>query len=130
VVENPRVVEAAAQSRSPAAVVAANGNPSGAVRLLIRQLDAGGAHLRYHGDFDAAGLAICGRMHAIGCTPWRMTSGDYLAALDAADAEGVDLPTDEEPVPPTPWEPALQRVFDDHRRIVHEERLLPGLLAI
>lgn len=77
---------------------------------------ARGAHIRYHGDFDAAGLAICAPMQAIGCTPWRMGSADHLAAAA-------------EPAPGTPWDPALQRVFDDHRRIIHEERLLPGLLA-
>jgi hypothetical protein len=54
VVENPRIVEAPAQSRSPTTVVAANGNPSGAVRLLLSQLIASGASLLYHGDFDAA----------------------------------------------------------------------------
>lgn len=129
VVENPRVVEAAAQLGVPAAVVAANGNPSGAVQLLVRQLAAGGARLRYHGDFDPAGLAICARMQAMGCTPWRMGSADYLAALAAADAEGVDLPAGTDAAPPTPWDPVLQQTFDRHRRIVHEERLLPALLA-
>ena len=128
VVENPRIVEAAAQLGSPSAVIAANGNPSGAVRLLVGQLAGAGAHLRYHGDFDAAGLAICARMHALGLTPWRMDARDYLAALEEADADGVDLPRDEEPAPPTPWHPELLQVFDSHRRIVHEERLLPGLL--
>ena len=59
VVENPRVVEAAAQVRSPLTVVSTNGNPSGAVRLLLDQLVAAGCDVRYHGDFDAAGLAIC-----------------------------------------------------------------------
>lgn len=128
VVENPRIAEAAAQSGSATAVIAANGNPSGAVRLLIDQLTAAGARLRYHGDFDAAGLAICARMHALGLTPWRMGADDYLAAVDAAGADGVDLPRDHQPAPRTPWDPRLQRAFDSHRRIVHEERLLPGLL--
>lgn len=130
VVENPRIAEAAAQLGSTAAVIAANGNPSGAVRLLIDQLAAAGARLRYHGDFDAAGLAICSRMHGLGLTPWRMGVDDYLAALDAADADGVDLPLDDAEAPPTPWHPPLRQVFDSHRRIVHEERLLPGLVDI
>jgi uncharacterized protein (TIGR02679 family) len=128
VVENPRVVEAAAQVDSATAVVAANGNPSAAVRLLIAQLASAGARLRYHGDFDAAGLAICARMHAVGLTPWRMDADDYLAALDAADTDGVDLPVDHTPAPPTPWHPALRDVFDRERRIVHEERLLTTLI--
>jgi uncharacterized protein (TIGR02679 family) len=128
VVENPRVVEAAAQFDSATPFVAANGNPSGAVRLLIAQLVSAGARLRYHGDFDAAGLAICARMHAVGLTPWRMDADDYLAALDAADTDGVDLPVDHTPAPPTPWHPALRDAFDRERRIVHEERLLASLI--
>ncbi|HET6954771.1 MAG TPA: DUF2399 domain-containing protein [Acidimicrobiales bacterium] len=128
VVENPRVAEAAAQLGAATPVVATNGNPSGAVRLLVDQLLAAGAMLRYHGDFDAAGLAICARMAHLGLTPWRMDTAHYLAALAAAEADGVELPTDPEPAPPTPWDPSLGSTFDRHRLAVHEERLLPGLL--
>ena len=129
VVENPRVVEAAAQMRSPLTVVSTNGNPSGAVRLLLDQLLAAGCTVRYHGDFDAAGLAICARMARLGLQPWRMGAADYLEALAAAKEAGVTLPVDERRAPPTPWDPELQSTFDEHRRIVHEERLLPGLMA-
>lgn len=130
VVENPRVVEAAAQRRSPLALVCAGGSPSGAVQLLVRQLLNAGAMVRYHGDFDAAGLALCARMVTAGVSPWRMGAADYLSALTAADADGVTLPVDTSPPPPTPWDPALQEAFDRDRRIVHEERLLPGLLDL
>jgi len=129
VVENPRVVEAAAQLGVATAVVATNGNPSGAVRLLVDQLLTAGASLRYHGDMDAAGLAICGRMAALGLAPWRMGTADYHAALAAAGADGVELPVDPAAAPPTPWDPALQATFDQHRLVVHEERLLPVLLT-
>lgn len=129
VAENPRVAEAAAQTGSPTAVVAANGNPSGAVRLLLRQLLDSGAELRYHGDFDAAGLAMCARMAALGLTPWRMGEADYLAALEEADRAGVELPLDPAAPGPTPWDPSLRDAFDHHRRVVHEERLLPELLG-
>lgn len=128
VAENPRVAEAAAQAGAASSVIAANGNPSGAVRLLLRQLLDAGADLRYHGDFDAAGLAMCARMQAFGLTPWRMDADDYVAALDAARASGVELPLDPASSGPTPWDPTLQQAFDRHRRIVDEERLLPGLL--
>ncbi|MPY95675.1 MAG: DUF2399 domain-containing protein [Acidimicrobiia bacterium] len=129
VVENPRVAEAAAQAGSWRAVVATNGNPSGAVQLLVSQLVGSGAGLRYHGDFDAAGLAICGRMASAGCVPWQMGSADYLAAVAVAERDGVVLPVDDRPAPPTPWDPALRDAFDRCRRIVHEERLLGDLLA-
>lgn len=128
VVENPRIVEAAAQRRSPLALVSAGGSPSGAVQLLIRQLISSGATVRYHGDFDSAGLVLCGRMAAIGAVPWRMTTADYRSALVDADEQGVSLPEELTPPPPTPWDPQLQEAFERERRIVHEERLLPELL--
>ena len=122
-------MEAAAQRRIDQTVVAANGNPSGAVQLLVEQLLAAGAPLRYHGDFDTAGLALCARMAALGVEPWRMTARDYLAAVELARVDGVDLPIDDAPVPPTPWDLALAAHFERHRRVVHEERLLPHLLV-
>jgi uncharacterized protein (TIGR02679 family) len=130
VVENPRIVEAAAQRSSPRALVSAGGSPSGAVQLLVRQLLDAGATVRYHGDFDTAGLVLCARMAAIGVLPWRMSADDYRAALVAADADGVTLPVDPSPPPPTPWDPALHDAFASDGRVVHEERLLPGLLDI
>lgn len=130
VVENPRVVEFAAQRRSAQAVVSTNGNPSTAVRTLLDLMIGAGAHLRYHGDFDAAGLAICGRLQALGLTPWHMDAVDYQRAVERARAEGVELPVDDRPVPHTPWDPALRELFAQTRRVVHEERLLAELLAV
>jgi len=128
VVENPRVVEAAAQMRAATPVVSTNGRPSSTVLLLLAQLREAGAELRYHGDFDAAGLAICESLTRLGLVPWRMTAADYLAALAAADDQGAVLPQDPYPPGPTHWDPALRRTFDRERRIVHQERLLPGLV--
>lgn len=128
VTENPRIAEAAAERRHPGAVVATNGNPSGAVLLLLQRLVEVGADLRYHGDFDAAGLAICGRLHQVGLVPWRMTAADYLAAVDGARQDGVALLHDPRPVPQTPWDPALHAAFSQHRLVIHEERLLDALL--
>lgn len=128
VVENPRVVEAAAQRGTPHPVVALNGNPSTTAVVLLEQLLAAGARLRYHGDFDASGLRICARMHRMGLVPWRMDAIDYLAALDAASGV-ADLPTDTHRAPPTPWDAALQETFDRERKVVHEERLLDQLLG-
>lgn len=128
VVENPRVIEYAAQIGAAQAVVCANGNPSTTVTELVAMLAGSGAQLRYHGDFDAAGLEICGRMHARGLAPWRMGAQDYLDALQVAEEAGVPLPVDHRACGPTPWDPALRDVFEEHRRIVHEERLLDDLL--
>lgn len=129
-VENPRIAEAAAQLAFHRTVVATNGNPSGAVQLLVDQLLATGATLRYHGDFDTAGLALCARMARLGVQPWRMTAADYEDACDVAAASGVDLPLDDGSVPATPWDPHLQASFERRRQVIHEERLLPALFDL
>lgn len=128
VVENPRLVEAAAQKRTTMPLVSTNGQPSSTVLLLLTQLLANGAQLRYHGDFDTAGLAICARLMRLGLVPWRMGAGDYLAALENAATEGAPLPIESEAPGPTPWDPALRAVFDRERRVVHQERLLHQLI--
>lgn len=129
VVENPRLVEAAAQRGSATPVVSTNGQPSSTVLLLLTQLLDVGAELRYHGDFDTAGLAICERLMSFGIVPWRMSAADYRAALAAADAEGAALPVETRAPGPTPWDPELREVFDRERRVVHQERLLPELIV-
>ena len=128
VVENPRIVEAAAQRLASTPIVSTNGSPSSTVLLLLSQLLEAGADLRYHGDFDTAGLAICERMMRLGLAPWRMSTADYRAALAAADAEGAVLPREMHAPGATPWDPELQEDFGRERRIVHQERLLPGLI--
>ena len=130
VAENPRVVEAAAQRESTIPVITTNGNPSAAVRLLVDQLLHAGAHLRYHGDFDAPGLAICARMHQLGLQPWRMDAHDYTAAVQAASTDGVELPAETRPIGATPWDPRLRDAMEELGRIVHEERLLDDLFQI
>ncbi len=96
--------------------------------LLLDQLLDARTELRYHGDFDTAGLAICEHLVKLGLTPWRMNVADYRAALAVADAMGAVLPQDLYAPGATPWDPTLQQVFDRERRIVHQERLLPGLI--
>ena len=129
VVENPRVVEAAAQRSCQTPVVTTNGNPSAAVRLLLGQLLGSGAMLRYHGDFDVPGLAICERMQRLGLRPWQMDAEHYRAAVAAASLEGVDLPHETRTVSSTPWDPRLADAMNELGRIVHEERLLDDLLS-
>jgi uncharacterized protein (TIGR02679 family) len=129
VVENPRLVEAAAERRLGAAVLCTNGNPTTAPTLAIAQLRSCGARLRYHGDFDAPGLAMAGRARDAGCEPFRMSAKDYLDALAEALAAGVGLPRDSAIAPRTPWDPALATTFDEHRAVVHEERVMDDVLA-
>ncbi len=129
VVENPRLVEAATERQLSVCVVAGNGNPSTAVTELIAQLRRSGADLRYHGDFDAPGIAICARMQAAGVPPWRMAAPDYTAALAHADTAGLALDIDTRDCVDTPWDPELAAAFRADGRIVHEELLADQLLA-
>lgn len=130
VVENPRLVEAAAQHHLPAAVLCTNGNPTTAPSEAVAALGAAGAVLRYHGDFDAPGLAMAARAHAAGCVPFRMTAGDYREAVEAAAAAGVDLPREQAAPPPTLWDTALAVAFaESGGLVVHEERVMDDVLA-
>ncbi len=127
-VENPRLVEAAAERGLCYCVVATNGNPTTAVITLVQQLRKSGASLWYHGDFDAAGLAICRRMHNFGCRPWRMDAEDYEEAVGRAERDGVRLHRDSRACGPTPWDTTLEELFGTRRLIVHEEFVLDGVL--
>lgn len=127
-VENPRLVEAAAERGLACCVVATNGNPATAVTTLLDQMRASGATVWYHGDFDAAGLAICRRMHDFGCRPWRMDAEDYEEAVSRAERDGVRLDRDSRACGPTPWDSALEELFGTRRLIVHEEFVLDGVL--
>ncbi|HEY5848546.1 MAG TPA: DUF2399 domain-containing protein [Microlunatus sp.] len=129
VVENPRLVEAAAECRLPAAVLCTNGNPTIAPTEAINALHNSGAWLRYQGDFDGPGLAMTARAMGLGCTPFLMSSLEYGVAVAAAAAEGIGLPIDNRPVPETPWDPGLSRAFAQHRLIVHEERVMTQVLT-
>ena len=128
VVENPRLVEAAAERNLARCVVASNGNPSTAVTTLLRQLQKSGAFIWYHGDFDAPGIAICRRMHEAGCTPWLMDASDYEDAVRLAEQTDVRLEPSGKDCGATPWDPALQATFESHRLIVHEEFVLDDVL--
>ena len=129
VVENPRLVEAAAERGLGCCVIAANGNPTTAVTTLLQQLRGSGARLWYHGDFDAAGIAICRRMHDLGCRPWMMDAQDYRNAVNRAESGGVRLERDTKGCGPTPWDPTLEEEFESQRFIVHEEFLLDEVLG-
>ncbi len=128
VVENPRLVEAAAERSLPACVISSNGNPSTAVTTLLRQLQQAEASLWYHGDFDSPGIAICRRMHEFGCSPWMMDARDYADAIGQAKESDVQLTSDPRECGPTPWDPRLQPAFDHHRLIIHEEFVLDAVL--
>ena len=128
VVENPRLVEAAAERRLPSCVITSNGNPTTAVTTLLQQLRESGASIWYHGDFDAAGIDICSRMYKGGATPWMMDASDYEDAIDLAEQRGTRLERDPGDCGSTPWDPELRAVFRRHQRVIHEEFVLDIVL--
>ena len=129
VVENPRLVEAAAERELPACVITSNGNPSTAVTTLLHQLSESGASIWYHGDFDMSGIKMCRRMHQRnGARPWMMDASDYEDAIDLAEEAGIRLEHDPDDCGATPWDPELQVAFRRHQRVIHEEFVLDSVL--
>jgi uncharacterized protein (TIGR02679 family) len=126
VCENPRVLEASADAADiPVPVVCTAGSPAlVAVELLERLRDAG-AYLRYHGDFDWPGIEIANRLlAAVETRPWRMSATDYEAAVPATGG----LPLSGRIVEPA-WDTELGPAMRHHAVAVHEEAVLPDLLA-
>lgn len=128
VVENPRLVEAAAERRLPSCVITSNGNPSTAVTTLFQQLSESGALIWYHGDFDSSGIGICRRMHESGATPWMMDASDYEDAIGRAEQASIRLKRDSYDCGATLWDPELQASFRRHQRVIHEEFVLDNVL--
>jgi len=126
--ENPAVLGVAAARLGPAGkpLICVSGRPGSAVHRLLSLLTQAGAALHYHGDFDAAGLAIAQtiieRHHA---RPWRFGQCDYEQAITAR--RGFSRRTDV-PAPATPWAPALQPAIEHAKQDVHEEAVLDTLL--
>jgi uncharacterized protein (TIGR02679 family) len=82
VCENANVVSIAADRLGSgcAPLICTDGMPSASQRSLLQQLQAQGARLRYHGDFDWPGLRIANFvMRSFGATAWRFGSSDYAA---------------------------------------------------
>ena len=130
VCENPRVLEAAMDEGASKAMVCTAGNPRIVVNSLLVQLAAGGAHLRYRGDFDWPGIGIANRIiETHGASPWRMGAGDYEEAIAQAGTAIDDLPTlDGRPLEAV-WDPELSPLMVEIGRVVHEEALLGLLVA-
>ena len=127
VCENPQVLQAAAHDRTDMPLLCLSGNPASAGTRLVCALIAAGNPVRYHGDFDWPGVAIAGRILSLGATPWGMSADDYRAAAARIDADHAVTLTGS-PVP-TAWDPALAVAMSSRGLAVHEEFLLPDLLA-
>ncbi len=94
VCENPNLVAIAADCVGArcAPLVGTDGMPPAAQRTLLAQLAQAGARLRYHGDFDWAGLRIANYvMRTWEARPWRFMARDYEAAATDAPHTRRDL---------------------------------------
>jgi uncharacterized protein (TIGR02679 family) len=127
VCENPQVLQAAAHAGVGTPLLCLSGNPASVGVRLLRSLTGNGTTVRYHGDFDWPGVAIAGRVLALGADPWRMSAADYRAAAALLDADHAVALTGN--AVPTPWDSALAQTMTAHGLAVHEEFVLSDLLA-
>jgi uncharacterized protein (TIGR02679 family) len=127
VCENSNVVAIAADRLGAACapLVCTDGMPSAAPQTLLAQLAAAGARLRYHGDFDWAGLVIGNFvMREFGAEPWRFGTADYLAATAE---HGIALRGGKPVV--AQWDPGLAAAMAARGVVVHEEGVAETLLT-
>ena len=124
VCENPSIVAAAADALGVACapLVCVEGQPNGAVRALLDGLVTAGARLRYHGDFDWAGIQIANLvMRRHGANPWRMMTSDYLEAAGGTALEVAPRAAT--------WDSQLQEAMAGRGTAVHEEQVTGRLLV-
>lgn len=125
VVENPSIMQAALDrfGTTIPPLICVSGRLHVAARRLLRTLTTSGAVLRYHGDFDPAGIGIAADVITnLGARPWRMGAADYLNALTTAP--GFDPAA----VPVTAWDTALGEAMRREATAVYEEAVVDDLL--
>lgn len=131
VCENPSIVAIAADNlgSASAALVSTDGMPGAAQQILLRHLVASGVRLRYHGDFDWAGLAIGNFvMRTFGAEPWAFASADYSSACARAiGAGGQHAPLAGQRVEAL-WDATLSTAMAERKIAVHEEAVAEMLL--
>lgn len=136
VCENPTIVEVVAERWARAAgdvpgavgpvLVCTSGQPSTATIDLLRTLAAEGAQVRYHGDFDWAGLRIAWSLRThVAWVPWRYTAADYRAAVQDGSPS---LHLTGGPAQ-CPWDPELAIAMTECGLAVEEEAVAHLLAA-
>lgn len=118
VCENANAVAMVADRLGAAAapLVCTDGMPAAAQRTLLSALAAAGAKLRYHGDFDWAGLRIASTvMDICGAAPWRFAGEHYRASI--ARFAGVPLSGSSAP---RPWDNHLEELMRNHDLAIAE----------
>jgi uncharacterized protein (TIGR02679 family) len=130
VCENPRIIEAAADTGCSRPLVCVSGNPTTTALTLLDALRAAGARLAYRGDFDWPGITIANRM--IGrydARPWRMNATDYEEHVAAARDRGTPLQPLMGPPVDAAWDPELTASMIALNAAVQEESALELLLT-
>jgi uncharacterized protein (TIGR02679 family) len=129
VCENPSVLETVAEALGAGSgpLICVEGRPSVAAGLLLQELLSAGTMLRYHGDFDWAGLAIARSLIGAGAQPWRLSTSDYRRGLHR-NGRQKKLPPPASPVT-TPWDPSLAGTMLKHQVAVEEEAVINDLLS-
>lgn len=126
VCENPSIVAAAADRLRTTCrpLLCTDGMPGAAQQLLMLQLAKAGARLRYHGDFDWAGVRIGNFvMSQFKAIPWRFGARDYMAITDF-----IGRKLDPDVGVEASWDAALAREMIACGREAHEEQLVEILL--
>ena len=129
VCENPNVVTIEADHLGSQCfpLVCTDGMPSAAQRVMLSQLRAAGAVLRYHGDFDWPGIRIANLvMREHEADPWRMNEHDYVAAAKHSQGRGTILSGTEIVAM---WDPSLSSQMTEYGIGISEEAVVAPLLS-
>jgi uncharacterized protein (TIGR02679 family) len=127
--ENPSVVEAAADRLGARCgpLVCTEGRPSVAACRLLAGLTRAGTELRYHGDFDWAGLDIAAGVFLLGGLPWRLTADEYRSGVAAARVALPQLAVRRSAL--GEWDHELVAEMEHCGRQLEEEHVIDTLLA-
>lgn len=127
VCENRSVIEAVADELgvTAAPLICTSGEPTAAGRRLVELLRAGGARLRYHGDFDPDGIAIANSVIGPGVAPWRYDADAYLAAAARTSIRDELGPG----TTSARWDMRLAGALATVRARIYEEHVLDELVS-
>lgn len=130
VCENPNLVAIAADHLGTRCkpLICTDGMPAAAQRILLQQLRAAGARLRYHGDFDWAGLRIGNHvMRNFDAVSWRFGTPDFRQAVLVAATRG--RPLSATTIAQADWDNELADAMCTHGYAIDEEAVADALLA-
>ncbi|WP_316750498.1 TIGR02679 family protein [Streptomyces herbicida] len=129
VCENPRVIEAAADTGRTAPLICTSGSATTVVLTLLDALAAAGCTFLYHGDFDWPGIALANRItQRYGAEPWRMRAADYEYLATRAQVHGTPQIALTGPSEEAVWDAELAPAMNALGIALHEEAALDLLL--